>query len=1023
MQSASDSPPADKTAPPAVRVVIPTRDPGPWFDDVVTALAAQDYPAVRVTIVHGEDDGPLLERHRASLPDVEFVSSPAETGFGEKVNMVADRASEKLLLIHHDDLAMEPGTISALVREWLRRNEPRTLVAAKLLDWTEPERLMPAGFNADRFGATSSVVRPGDLDQGQQDRVVDLFGASTACLLVDREYLVSIGGFDEAIDWHGEAFDLALRTRSVGGQVVIPATARARHRGAFDNRDGASTAFRERRHQMRAALAAAPLASLPLLLLSFAVLHLVEFVVAVARLDLLDALSVPAAWLWNLANVGSLVKRRRAITQHESFSGDELRLIRNRGSIRIAESVDRRVSQREIATEAGEATISVIRVAGGIALGAILAFGARHLLTRDIAEIGEFRSVPDDLGTLTADWWSGLRTWGMGSEGSASFALPLLDVLGIATLGSARLLRMVLIVGPVIIGVVGAWKLFGRTSSDYAPVAAATLYAASPLPYNALSGGSLKALALYALLPWILGNLIATSQRTSLGPLRSVRASTVALSGLVALLIAVAPFLGLMVLVLVVGFIAGSLLSGDMRGIVTLVLTTAIAVLVGSLLNLPYLLDISSWSQFAGSQTSRITDTPLTALLTLDLGPVGSSILGWAVFAPALFAVLSATGERFTWAMRIWGSMLLCWAIAWANVRGWSPVGLPVTEVLLVPVSLGFAALGGIAALVIDVDLAATKKMRRFLPAAAAVVGFVIAVVPLLGAAGSGRWEVARVDLSTTYESLESDPGDGSYRVLWVGDAHVLGAASIPTANGLAWTTSLDGVPDIRALWGGRDEGATTALSEAVAAGLDGRTSRLGRSLAPFGIRYIVVMDQQAPVPEASRREVVSDVRAAPLNGQLDLVSDGVVNPAVRVYRNTVWAPVHAALAPASLEALQFTNADPAVTTRSGHATFTGQTRVERNVYASWEPSPRWVLEVDGRVAARIDTGAVGMGFQTADAVNTEAQLTYQTADSHRIIVILQALAWVVLFAGRRWLVGERRRADRAENARLERIG
>jgi len=430
-------------------------------------------------------------------------------------------------------------------------------------------------------------------------------------------------------------------------------------------------------------------------------------------------------------------------------------------------------------------------------------------------------------------------------------------------------------VGPVILGVMGAWKLFGRTSSDYAPVAAATLYAASPLPYNALSGGSLKALVFYALLPWILGNLISTSQQTALGPNRSVKASTIAMGALVALLIAVAPFLGVMVLVVVIGLVAGSLLSGDMRGVITLLLTAAIAVAVGVLLNLPYLVGIESWSQFAGAQTSRITNTPLTALLTLDLGPIGHPVLGWAVFAPALFAVLSATGERFTWAMRIWGVMLLSWAIAWASVRGWLPVGLPVAEVLLVPVSLGFAVLGGIAALVIDVDLAAAKKMRRFLPAAAAVVGFGLAVVPLLGAAGSGRWEVARVDLSTTYESLVSDPGDGTYRVLWVGDAHVLGSASIPTANGLAWTTSLDGVPDIRALWGGRDDGATNALSEAVEAGLDGRTSRLGRSLAPFGIRYIVVMDQQAPVPEVSRREVVSDIRAASLNGQLDLVSDG----------------------------------------------------------------------------------------------------------------------------------------------------
>ena len=1023
MQSASDSSLAGQSAPPAVRVVVPTLAPGPWLDDVVEALAAQDYPNLSVSIVHGPDDGPLLERHRSTLPDLELLSAAPETGFGEKINMVANAADEPLLLLHHDDLAMEQGTLSALVREWLRRDDPRTLVAAKLVDWAEPERLMPAGFNADRFGETSSVVRPGDLDQGQQDRVVDLFGASTACLLVDRASLVATGGFDETVDWHGEAFDLALRVRSIGGQVVIPAAALARHRGAFENRHGASATFRGRRHQMRSALAAAPLSSLPMLLVSFALLHFLEFVVAVARLDVLDALSVPAAWVWNIANAGSLLRRRRTLTQIETFNADDLALIGSRGSIRIKESIDRRVSQREVATEAGETTISVIRVAGAIVLGAILAFGARHLLTREIAEVGEFRAIPDDLGTLTADWWSGLRTWDLGSESFASFSLPLLDVLGIATLGSARLLRLVLIVGPMFVGVVGAWKLFSRTSSDYAPVVAAVLYAASPLPYNALAGGSQQALVLFAFLPWIIANVIALTKRTSLGPSRSKRATAISLSALVTILVAVSPFLGLMVAVVVVGLVAGSLLSGDMRGVFSFVLISSIALAVGALLNLPYLLGILNWNQVAGAQTPRVTSTALADLLTLNVGPVGATVLGWAFFAPAFFAVLAATGERFTWAMRIWGVMLLSWALAWADVRGWLPVGMPVTEVLLVPVALGFAMLGGLGALVVEGDLAATKKARRFLPAVAAVLGFVVAAVPVLGFAGTGRWEAARVDLSTAYESLSADPGEGTFRVLWIGDSDVLGSAAIPTTNDLAWTTSLDGVADIGALWGGRDFGATSLLGDAVSAGLDGRTSRLGRTLAPFGVRFIVVMDQQAPVPEASRRDVVSDVRAATLNGQLDLVSDGVVNPAVTIYRNTAWAPVHSALAPASLDALQLNDADPAVSTRTGHASFSGQTRVERDVYASWQPSQRWTLEVDGRAAPRIETGEVGIGFQASQATSTEAELSYETSDSHRIVILLQAAAWLLLFAGRRWFVGEQRRVTRNEKARAERIG
>ncbi len=1022
MQSASDTPSADQPAPPAVRVVIPTHDPGPWFDDAIASLAEQDYPDIAVSIVHDAGEGSLLERHRESLPSLELVAMDPGAGFGAKVNAVAESATEPLLLIHHDDVAMSPGTVSALVREWLRRNEPRSLIAAKLVDWNDPGRLMPAGFDADRFGATAPIVKPGDLDQGQQDRVTDMFGTSTACLLVDREFFGSLGGFDPEIDWHGEAFDLAFRARAVGGQVVIPASAPARHRGAFDSRGGATTAFRLRRHQMRGALSAAPVTSLPGLFLAFALLHLAELVVALARFDLADAFSIPAAWAWNLFNAPSLLSRRRTVTGLDTFGDGHPKLIRRRGSIRISESIDRRIYQREVATEKGENTISVIRVAGGIVIGTLLIFGARHLLTRDIPEIGEFRAIPDDLGTFTFDWWSGVRLWAMGHEGFASFALPLLDLLGVLTLGSAKALRMLLVIAPLPIGVVGAWKLFSRTPSDYAPVAAAAMYAASPVPYNAMSGGSFTALLLYSLFPWIIGNVAALAGASSIGPERSPRAATAALALLLAVACAFLPGAVLLFMLVIAGVVVGSLLSGDMRGIISLVVGSLIAATLAVLVNLPAIISTPEWEQLVSAQTADRTSTPLANLLVMFTGPLGSVIIGWAVFAPAFLPLISGSGQRFTWALRIWGAMLACWALAWTSARGWFPLGLPVDEVLLVPIAAGFATLGGLAALVLDVDVTLAKA-RRVLPATIAVVGFAAAMIPLFAATQTGSWELAESDLGATYRALIDPVEEGTYRVLWIGDAHVLGAASIPTENGLAWTTSLDGIADFRALWGGPNSGANAELAQTISGGLDGATSRLGRQLAPFGIRYIVVMDQQAPVPQVSRRLLASEIRAASLNGQLDLVRDGVVNPAVSVYRNTAWAPVHSALAPPDLEALQFASADPAVVNRESYASFGGQTRLERDVYASWGRSPRWTLTVDGQVAARVDVGQVGMAFETSGATETTAILDYATSDSHRLIIVAQALGWLLLVAVRRWLVGAELRAHRQDVSRTERVG
>jgi GT2 family glycosyltransferase len=992
-----------------------------WFNSVVEALAAQDYPNLHVTFVHGPGEGAFLERWNDRLPQVETLEVAATAGFGDRINAAVEQATEPVVLICHDDVAFEDGAISALVREWIRRADPTALIAPKLVSWNDPTRLVPSGFDADRFGETLALVKPGDLDQGQQDRVAEVFGVSSACVLMGREFFQKLGGFDEAMDWHGEAHDLSVRARASGATIVIAASSTVRHRASFAERGGADETLRARRHHMRSALTTASGFGLVRLILSFMVLHLVEFSVALARLDLAELRAIPGAWLWNIANLGSLLSRRRQLAEHRTLTDEQLQGLRRKGSIRLSESIDRRITQREVASERGETTVSAVRAAGVSILVLLLVFGARHLLTRGIPSVGEFRVLPEDLGTLSGDWWSGWRTQGMGSEGFAPFAYPLLDVAGALTLGAESFLRMLMLVLPLPLGVLGMWRLFNRTDSDRAPVAAAFLYAASPVPYNAISGGSFGALILFAALPWMLGHIIGVSSSVVFKRPGRRSVSVVGLLTLLTVVGAFLPWVGVTFALLVAGLVLGSFLAGDMRGVPALLGVAALALAGAALLNLPHLVELTTWTNFGTAQTSTGSVTTLIELLTQTTGPIGSTILGWAVFAPALLPLVSGRGQRFTWGMRIWGVLLVAWAVAWAAARGWLPMGVPVNEILLAPVALGLAVLGGLAAMVVDIDLVGARA-RALIPAVLAVVGFAFAMLPLADGSFTGRWELARVDLTNAYGAIEAPPEEGSYRVLWIGDAHVLGAAATPTANDLAWTSSLDGAPDIRALWPAAPGAADDVLTEAITAGLDGRTSRLGRELARFGVRYLVVMDQQAPVPEPSRRVPVSDARAAGFASQLDLVRTGVVNPAVVVYENTAWVPVHAAVAPAALDNLRLDDPAPVATNRDGHDVWTGQVRVTRNVYAAWAPSPRWTLQLGNQVMPRIDVGSVGMGFETAAVEDvSDAVFAYDTSETHRLILGAQLFGWTLLIFLRRWIVGRERREVRLVESRAER--
>ena len=98
--------------------------------------------------------------------------------------------------------------------------------------------------------------------------------------------------------------------------------------------------------------------------------------------------------------------------------------------------------------------------------------------------------------------------------------------------------------------------------------------------------------------------------------------------------------------------------------------------------------------------------------------------------------------------------------------------------------------------------------------------------------------------------------------------------------DGVAFATSLDGLPTAAQLWAP----APSALSSLVAADLrwteQGETTALGRLLAPLAVRYVVVPTGAVPA---------LDQLVTQLAQQVDLVPVGA-DPSYRVFENAAWA-------------------------------------------------------------------------------------------------------------------------------------
>lgn len=513
---------------PAVVAVVVTHDPGPWLEDAMRALAAQDYPNLSVLVIDAASEVDPTPRIAATMPSAYVRRLEANAGFGAAANDVigvVEGASHYVFL--HDDAAPDPDAVRLLVEEAFRSNAG--VVAPKLVEWDDPVRLLGVGASADKAG----VVRPygrHELDQEQHDAVRDVFAAPGGCTLVRADLFETLGGFDAGLPMFGEDLDLCWRAQIAGARVVVAPGARVRHReatvagerplvlgeatGDLDER----VARLQFRHRLRTVLKTyGPLHLIRVLP------QLVALMVAEGGAALLGghrrlAGAVVDAWRWNLSRRRDLRAARRAAQSHRTLKDGEVRRLQTRGSVRLSAALQGGLAVEERTLGVGAAGRQFAGSMPSLGLrqtfvvwtviAAVLAFGSRSLLSGRFPAVGQFVPFPESPLTLLRLFVSGWRTSGLGGEAPAPPAFALLGLAGVAFVGAMGVLQRVLVLGLLPLGLLGMHRLSGPLGSWRVRLASVILYAAVPLPYDALARGRWAGLIAYAAAPWVLARLL-----------------------------------------------------------------------------------------------------------------------------------------------------------------------------------------------------------------------------------------------------------------------------------------------------------------------------------------------------------------------------------------------------------------------------------------------------------------------------------------------------------------------------------
>jgi len=1035
--------PETSSAPPVVAVVV-VHDPGEWFDDTLDALARQDYPNLRVlflVVAESVADGTetIDDRIQRRLPGAFVRPIGINVGFGSVANEVLRlvEGDNGFFLFCHDDVAPEPDALRLMVEELYRSNAGA--VGPKLVEWDDPSVLQSVGLGMDRFGEIDPVIEPGEVDQEQHDGVRDVFVLSSAYLLVRADLFRELGGFDPAIDFYGEDTELCWRIHHSGARVVVVPSARVRHVGRLrQRRPDLRHGLLRARHRMRSVATLTGASRLPVRSIEMVLLTLTELVVGLFTARFGQAWNSFRALMGLVPRTPALLARRREVKPIRRVPEREVFSLQERGSARL----NSYLRSRETATYVGSG-VQVRRwrqsttapVVAWIAVIAGLIVGARSFFEVGLPPVGEFLAFPESPRQLLETFLSGWNQNGAGATSPNPTGWATLSGLSVFTLFHMGLLQTLFVLGLLLVGAAGVWRLVAVFPSTRARIAALLVYSLIPIVSGAMSGGRLTVLVVYAATPWLLHLMrrasgIETADPASaelgiadgiieLAPgdrLRRVLAAALVL----ALAVAFAPVMLPLAVALTVVFALATVLARGSLVTAGWSLVAGLGAAVGAaILNLPWITSWS-WEGVVGAPPIGEAGLGLVPLASFEIGRTDLAALALALYLPVIAAVLLARAWRLTWAIRSALMVLVFGGLAVLADGGSIPFAMPEAGVLLVPVAVGLSISAAAALAAFDLDVRGETFGWRQPLGILASVAVVIGLAPGVAALANGSFDVPNTPLARLLDaSLPPATPDGDYNVLLIGDARVLPVPSTEYRDGVAWAIIDDDALDVRDRWmppsNAAAELVTTALDEMAATS----TLRAGRLLAPLAIRFVVVPEFDGVNSTVNDPLPLPTGLVASLEDQLDLVALRPGLPTLEAFENRAWIPKQAQLDAAVSDASETAGAEVLVRTDLSDSVplFIGADQLGTStddvsagvVHLGIPFDDAWTLSVDGTsIAPRRAFGETTAYDASSPGVGS---LRYDTSALRWLAVIVQTLLWlaaIVVAARVRVSVGRR---------------
>jgi GT2 family glycosyltransferase len=1004
-----------------VTAVIVAHDGAAWIPRVIEALVNQTRPVQRVV---GVDTG---SRDRSGAMLAEALGRGAVfgmdrgTGYAAAVHRALRHRAATTHLpppaggqggrtewvwLLHDDCEPEADALERLLRG--AEQVPGVAVAGpKLMDWSDRSVVLEAGVGIDRAGRRITGIEPREVDQGQHDGDRDVLAVCSAGMLVRRDVWEQVGGFDPGMLLYREDVDFCWRVQAAGYRVRVITDAVAYHvEASARNRREASAAPRRGRQDRRSALLVllGNLPGWPMLSalagnLVLSALRTLFFLLAKRPRAALDELAAFTGVAGHPLRLRAARRRRsrgrRAVygrLRAEVPHGHSIRRLAEFATSALSRSlpVDMVGSHHAAGDPADDDWLLVdtglaqrLLTNPGVllflALTAIALAAERSLLSTSPLGGGALVPAWGGASGLWAEYVQGFHPAGLGTAASTPPYVAVIALLATLLGGKPWLAVDVILIGCVPLAGVTAYLASRRiTRSVPVRVWAAAAYALLPVGMGAVAAGRLGTALALVLLP-LIG--VVAARVFTLGARRARRAAWAA-SLLVAVAAAFVPLIWVLTAVaMVIGAIAFR------RGRPAVLIDAAIVAVVPVVLLLPWSVSLATHpSQLlleAGLQQPGLAAPRLSARSLLLLSPGGPGLPPFWVTAGLVLAAavaLLAAGRRSLvlagWCAALLGlvaaagltKVIVTPAVGGTPVHAW-----PGPALVFAGAGLLLAALAAGDAFAGQLGSGGWRRPSGIAVVALAAVACTAPVLAGLAWVTSGvRGPVAPAagPVLPEFVSVASDTG---LRVRTL-------VLRVTPAGRVTYSVLRDSDPLIGASELAVSPAAQQALNltvAALAAPSGGAVQDQGRSLAQFGIGYVLL--------------------PAPVNATLARLLDGVpgLSPVSQTAAFQLWrvsgtvARVRVAESGGTMVAVQ-----------SGPVTVTGATvPAAGGTLVLAEPVGGWSAALNGRpltpLAAPVDGWAQGFRLPSGGGSLTIGRSQFGRA----LAITLEALA-VAIVAG-----------------------